>query len=369
VRRGKLQFILSCILCWPVSASSQENVSVNIKTFGSVPEVPGLYDCVWQLEKVPYTEARGQSCLQSITATNYFSHTEIRTRALHKGRLQVTFILKSPSLRVRAFTIGADDSDSEKLHAWLQHDPLTIRVGSAYERRKEVATKVGIERYYAAQGISVGVFSAVDLDYAAGSAALTMNVYKGSTKPEEPILPPYGTLCPDRVVALGGSDFDEWVPVPLVRRIVKLQNIGSCFSEDILNADRQALIDSGLFTNVTVSAEGSPGSRLISLKLRGKRITVAKVEVSRFGLHMGETFEKTAELPLKAGDVYQREKAELSINMLQEAFNAPDAEMVVSEREQLRDDHLLVVHFEVLSYPKDQLSINGHPVRASATGS
>jgi outer membrane protein assembly factor BamA len=368
VIRGKLLFIVPCILGWPVSASSQQNVSVNIKTLGSVPEVPGLYDCVWHLEKEPYSQARVQSCLQSIAATKYFIHTEIKTRSLDNGRLQVTFLLKSPSLRVRAFTIDLGDSESSRLKAWLQHDPNAIRVGSDYDRRKEVATKTGIERYYAAQGISVGVSSTVDLDYPAHSAKVVMNVYKGPTKPEEPVFPPYGTLCPDRVGALGGNDFDEWVPASLVRQIVKLRNIGSCFSEDTLNADRRALIDSELFTDVTVSAEGPPASRSISLKLRGKPIKVVKVEASRFGLHGGETFDRVAELPLKAGDVYQREKGELSIKMLQGEFKAPGEELVVSERDELTQEHLLIVHFDVLSFPKDQLSINGLVAQDSGTG-
>ena len=54
-----------------------------------------------------------------------------------------------------------------------------------------------------------------------------------------------------------------------------------------------------------------------------------------------------------------RSKAEEYGKLLQQFFKAAGQQVVVSEHEELTPDHLLLVSFDVLAYPNDQLLING----------
>ncbi len=366
-------FILSCLFGLPMLAECQQPPIVQIRTEGSVPEVPGLYDCITQLGRAAYSPKNAQACLQAISETKYFTRAELKTRRLKNKRLELTFFLEAPTAIIRHFEIDTGDPEKNKLLAWLRLNPDNVHEGIPYSRSAEIATKIGIERYYSAQGLKVGVSSVVDLDYASHSARLAFSVTMGPKVPPEPVLPPYGSLCKDSVGAIDWSDFNQYVPIPLVQEVTKLNNVGACFSDEALNSDRRALEQLGIFSDVLLSYTGPVGFRQISLGLRSKPISVSAVSIREFGKSTDATSGQPPDLPLKAGAVYERANANASVKILELFFHAPDVQVAVSERDELTPDHVLVVYFEILFSPTDRLVINGHTVwpsgQSTASGS
>ena len=143
---------------------------------------------------------------------------------------------------------------------------------------------------------------------------------------------------------------------------MKLRVVGDCFSEDTLNSDRRALEELGIFTHISLSYTGPIQSRQISLALQSAPIRVGDVLIKKFGLPVEEASLQTLDLPLKAGPVYERANAEESLKKLQSYFQSQETQVEVSEFDELTTDHLLEVCFEVLSFPKDRIIINGHAV-------
>ena len=102
--------------------------------------------------------------------------------------------------------------------------------------------------------------------------------------PAEPTLPPYGSSCSDGVGSLDWSEVDAHVPTPLLRSIIALRDFGACFSTGILDADRRALQDSGLFRSVTLDYSGHPESRQVTLRAQGRPLTIAAVDIMHYGV-------------------------------------------------------------------------------------
>lgn len=341
-------------------ASSEEEILSGVEFTGSVPGVPHLYDCIRNLKNSPQAEAEAQECLQSILSTGYFDAGSVEKKRSGAGKLVLLFHLSAPSATLRSMKIQVAEMDREPLERWLKKNPRNLQVGDIYEPGRDFATRDGIERFYLGRGRAVGISSTVRLDYAARTAELAYVVSEGPRTPPQPELPPYEDTCQDSVGALDWSDLDQYVPIPLVRDMVSLRDLGACFSKNALDADRKALENSQLFDTVKLTFSGPPADRQISLSLRGKRLVVSRVEVRFFG--MDEMKKFSAELPLKARQIYVRKQALESVQKLKMLYSTHDLQSEVFEHVDVSSDRSLNVTFEVLVYPRDQIWINGGKV-------
>ena len=60
-----------------------------------------------------------------------------------RDRVELTFVLESPPLRVRQVKLELNGGDADTIRAWLRKNPNTLAEGDIYTRQKEVATRVG----------------------------------------------------------------------------------------------------------------------------------------------------------------------------------------------------------------------------------
>jgi hypothetical protein len=355
-------FLLALALGMPTSVFSEQISAISVKTTGSVPEVPGLYDCIWNLKGQDYSPQKLETCAQSISQTKYFASVRTKKRFLGNDKISVRFLLESRKLPIRELRIEADPSDQDRIQSWLTEDSNTLREGQTYERWREVETKNEVAMYFRSKGRQVGVSSIVRLDYIAGSSSVIFRVTEGPHIPSEPVSLLHQNKCRNVVGALDWSDIDQYTPIPLLEDMVSLRSSGVCFSSDAIPSDKSALEESGLFESVTLTSSGDPHRPQITLKLRTKRLTIGKIQLRFFGLSEEEGSRGTPPIPLRLGDVYVRAAAAKCEDILKKTFPAPEKIVDISEREEVTSDHLLNVYFDVFRYPRDQLIINGRQI-------
>jgi hypothetical protein len=351
--------LLSMICSIGVSGPAfwQQAVVVQIETSGSAMEVPRLLTCIAELKKFPYSADKTHACAGTLRSSGYFTRVGTKVNAT---KTRVTFYLESPRLTVDALDYSGD-VERDKVTEWVGRNPNTLRVGQPYTQSSAISTWKAVEMYYATQGWGVGVSTTIHLDYHAKTAKLDLHVIKGPAEPAVPVPPPYGDLCQDRVGALNWSDFDENVPVGLVREKVKLHTAISCFSEQDAESDKQVLKALGIFTTIDLTYTGPESAREVSLKLRARPISVEKIEIRRFGLSQNRDFDVTG-LPLSGGSSYTRSQSEECRRLLESSFAAANTEVVVYENDELTETGRLIVVFNVVAYPQNQLFVDGRQV-------
>jgi hypothetical protein len=348
-----------------LTVSGQERVRADLEPIGSVPPIPGLYDCVHRLDGKPYTEQTkdlARACLSHILATNYFELGKIKENLSNEGVPVFTFVLKAPPLVVVKMELQTDTEDRQKLEEWLSKDENNLHLGAAYGPLKELATKAIIRQYFLSLGRAVGVSSSIELDYATRTSSLKFAVTEGPRVATEPVVPPYGNPCDDGIMALDWSNVDQYVAIPLVRDLVKIRDAGSCFSKEAVLADRVALEQSALFKGVKVMFSGPPGYRQVSFRLRGKPLTVDAITVRGYGLLDRFPDGSKINLPLKQGQVYTSKLAEESQGELARLYSRPGWRIEVFEHDEVCSGQQLCVTFGVLAFGDDELLINGRRV-------
>ncbi len=354
--------LIAVVLGTPLPAFSQEISAVVVKKSGSVPEVPGLYACIWRLKGESYVEQTVDRCVQSISKTKYFTNVKAKAHSSGDNKVALTFVLDAPKLTVREIQFRSDPGDLPALKAWVAEDPDTLHEGQSYDRSKETETKNQISAYFQSQGRIVGVTSAVRLDYAGRSSRVEFDIAEGPRGPSNPVLPaPHDRKCPDVVAAMDWSDLNQYTPIPLLERMIILNAVGTCFSNETLMTDQSTLQQSGLFDSATLTASSDSHRPQITLRASSKPLTIGQVRL-RFFPPGDKGDEQVPQLPLKVGATYLRANAETTKHLLQKAFRAPGKKADIFENDSLEPDHTLTVVFDVLRYPEDELFINGRQI-------
>lgn len=367
--RDSILFPLVLVLGASLFAARQpEQIAVaSVEAKGSIPEVAGLFDCIYEQDGKPYRERNARSCLQSVLSTQYFENGRIKLATLGGNKVNVKYVLRAKLLRIDSVSWEAPENDRNNIQAWLARKSRPFGVGNYYDRGREVETTAAIEQYYRSLGVVARVTTLAQFDYKARKADLTFRVTIGPHLPQDPLVPPYAPECVETVGGLDWSDVDDRTPIPLVEAMIILRSSGACFSFEKLRRDEETLRNSQLFQRVDLSRIASGENRQTSLHLRAKPIPVRNVSLKHYGLSHEGDCDINPEMALRKGEPYSRAQATRIKEYLKIACHRPGAKIDVYEEDMLPEELELSVFFHVVAYPEDELFIDGKKVSSPTT--
>lgn len=332
---------------------SRAELRTSLDDSGSVPPIPEWFNCVKELESKPYEKSKAQECLDSI-----LSHPEIEKGATAFDVRQhlLTLSVESPTLIVKDLDLDIPAGDLTKFNPLLSEDAL--RVGASYTRHGEWRTWFGLDLLFRSEGRRTGVSRTLHLDYARKTAEVAYKIWEGP--PVEPgvLPPPYSPPCPVTNLNFNYIDVDDFTPVDLVRRRMRIKPMG-CFSETDLREDRTALNNLVFLKESNIKVSGDGGSRSFIFHLRSKPIRIDNVTVHGYGLLSALSDNDIPSLTVHSGDVYMRSRAgeqELSLKK----FFTKDGWQVKSFTDmQVDAKGKATLDFSILAYPDDVVYVNG----------
>lgn len=360
-----LASIVAMLPCCASSQPKRENCWPSLKGRGSLPPIPGLYDCLDELGAKPYDPAAAKACLDSILSSGYFKSGHIVKRE-GNGTVFLDFVLTAPALRITKVEYrGIDETLRGRLADWLGKTGDPFQVGNAYTEKRDNRTGQILYMFFWDLGREVGVTLDPTLDYRKGTAKVSYTVTPGPEMTPMRGLPPYRDACPTPVSSFSMTDIDEYAPVETIERLTKTHPWG-CFDAATVAQDDQNLKRSGLFKSATLEATKDGDGREIQWHIRGKKLKVADIQIMGYGRFQGRMFELPAKLPLEPGDIYRRSDAEADLRILQRQLQKPNETALVFQGDRTLQHDEVKVTFNVLSYDDDIVTVNGREFRRQA---
>jgi hypothetical protein len=338
-------------------------VRVDVESHGSPPPISAWYACVRKLDgQLTFNLAQGNKCLREILDhRKYFKSGRIEITPSKFDSELVVFVLESPPLKLTKIDYGIRNELQSEFRDYVTGNNLFPRVGDTYDSFYEGGNASLIGNFFESKGIMVGISKRIDLNYRAGTASLTYKMWEGPDGPVSPLL----MDCEDepRITYFSLLDLDDFTPRNLVLKSTYTRS-GECFSESAIRSDEQVLKNLKIFSAVSYTeGDGNGSGRGVLVHVRTDPLMVSEVSVEAFGLASREGVQKEStelpELPLKASQRYRQSEAEVSRRMLERYFKTDTAHARVFEDDEVGPDHTLKVTYQLLSWPADELYIDG----------
>jgi hypothetical protein len=263
---------------------------------------------------------------------------------------------------VRKIEFVVHDPVKDRMLQWIKNTGQIVEAGDDYRDVRDERTADLIGMYFADMGRRAGVMRTVDLNYRTGTADLTYRITIGPDMVPMRAMPPFNPECNVPISSFNASDVDDYVPLNLVDKMTRTHAFG-CFDTGMIASDQQWLRTSNLFREASFDVQDQDHAKDVSLHLRGKPFKVKEVHIVGYGLFSDNTFPNDTGLPLKAGDTYHRSAAHSTREYLKGKYARANKVVDVFEDDQLTDDKVLVVTFQVLGYEQSQVLVNGREFR------
>jgi len=337
----------------------ENRVSVDIEEHGSIPPVSEWFACLRKLDGQPtYDPAQGDKCLKEILSHKYIKSGRIEFATSKVLSKLVIFVLESPSLKMTNIDYGIRKELKSEFQDYVMGNNLFPLLGDTYDYRDEGNNASRIGNFFESKGIMIGVSKRVDLDYRRGIASLTYRVWDGPDGPVRPLL----SECDVRITYFSLLDLDDFTPQDLILKSTRTRD-GLCYSESLTRTDEEILKNMKIFSDVHYSIDGVGSKRSISLHSRTNPLLVSDVSIDGYGLtSTGDIQKESSELPhlpLKASQVYHYSDAVVSRKLLEAYFKTDVVKARVFEDDELLPDSTLRVTYHVLTWPPDELYIDG----------
>lgn len=350
----------------PMSLHGQDSnvIRVDFEDHGSAPPVSEWYSCIRKLDGQPtFDPAQGNRCLREILGhRKYFKSGRIEIQPSKFDLELVIFVLQSPSLKLRTIDYGIRKELQSEFRDYVTRNNLFPRIGDTYAFRDESGNDGRIENFLKSKGIMAGVSRKVILNYQTRTATLSYRIWEGPEGPVSPLL----TDCDVRLTSFNLLDVDDFTPLNLILKSTYTR-AGECFSESAIRSDEQALNKMKIFSEVSyIEGNGNGSGRGVSIHARTRPLVVSQISIDGFGLASTESIQKESsnfpQLPLKMFEHYRRSEAEISRKLLEAYFKTGTVRGRVFEDEEVGSDGTLKVTYHVLTWPTDELYIDGQRV-------
>jgi hypothetical protein len=355
-------FALALGMCVPGAVRGQQGsgISVDLEDHGSIPPVSEWYFCVRQLDDQPtYNPTQGEKCLKQILAHRYFKSGRIEVSQAASSSQRVVFVLNSPKLKITNIEYGIRKDFEGDFQEYLAANNEFPRVGEIYEYLDEGGNESRIQNFFASKRIMVGVSKKISLNYRSGTATLTYKEWEGPEGPKRF----FAADCEVRITNFNLLDLDDFTPLGLILRATRTRE-STCYSDSITKTDEQTLRNMKIFSDVHYSVEGNGSTRTVFLNARTNPLLVSSVSIRGYGsTSTSEIQRQSNEMPMlhtKPSQVYRYSDAVISRKLLEAYFRTDVARAEVFETDDLQTDSTLKVTFHVLTWPKDELYIDGH---------
>lgn len=341
-------------------AQESKDVRVDSENHGSVPPVSDWYACLRKLNGLQsYDPTEGERCLTAILSHGHFKSGHIRISSTAYGPL-VIFVLESPPLRLTQIDYGIRKELKRDFEDYLASTPFVPQVGQIYDFRNELSAASRIEQFFAAEGFQVAISKKVDLNYKNGTASIAYRAWEGPEIASVPL--PRPSDCEVAIGNFSMLDVDDFAPLELILHSTRM-HLFSCYSERAIKEDEESLKNMKIFTDIKYSVDGSGDRRSVSLHARAKPLVVTSVLIDGFGListlDLEKQFGKAPNLPVQMDHIYHQSEGRGSVELLGNHFKSKDIKALVFEDDQIGPDSTLKVTFHVLTYPVDELYIDG----------
>lgn len=320
---------------------------------GSVPPVLQWFNCIKELEAKPYDKPRAQECLDSILS---LSEIEKGATAFDERQNLLTFSVESPTLIVKDLDLDISAGDLAKFQPLLSEDAL--RGGAPYTRHGESRVWFGLDLLFRSEGRRTGVSRTLHLDYARKTAGVSYKIWEGPPVEPEVLPAPYSRPCPVTNLNFNYIDVDDFTPVDLVRRRMRIKPMG-CFSETDLREDRSALNSMVFLKESNIKVSGDAGSRSFVFHLCSNPIRIDNVTVHGYGLLSALSEHDIPALTVHAGDVYMRSRAREQDLSLKKFFTKDGWQVKSFTDVQVDSKGKATLDFSILAYPDDVVYVNG----------
>lgn len=338
-------------------------VGIDFENHGSVPPATEWYACARKLDGRPtFDVAQGNKCLREILSHHgYFKSGRIKIAPSKFKSEVVIFVLESPALKLTNIDYGIREELQSEFRDYVARNGQFPRIGDDYDSLDEENNASRIRTFFESKGIMVGVSRQVILNYRNRTASLTYRVWEGPDGPASPLL---DDDCDAMITYLNLVDLDDFTPVNLILKATHTRD-GECLSESSIRADEQTLKSMKIFSDVNYE-EGNGNDdigRGVSIHVRTKPLAVSEVSIEGFGLtSTGTIQEQSSKLPdllLNRSQDYRRSDAEASRKRLEAYFKTDTACAQVFEDDEIRPDGTLKVTYQVLTWPPDELYMDG----------
>lgn len=307
-----------------------------------------------------YDPQEGEKCLKDILSHEHFKSGRIKVSSTRYGGPLVTIVLESPSLKLTHIDYGIRKELKSEFQDYLASTNFIPRIGDVYDIRSELSTNVHIENFFAAKGFKVAVSKGVDLDYESGTASITYRVWEGPEGASVPL--PHPTDCDVAIGSISLLDVDDFTPEDVIWESTRSQ-LFSCYSERAIQQDEDNLKNTKIFTDVHYSVDGTGDRRSVSLHAHAKPLVVSSVSIDGFGLiptlELEKQFGKPPDLPVQQNRIYSQSEGRGSAQLLKTHYNSKTVKARVYESDEILPDLTLKVVFHVLTYPPNELYIDG----------
>jgi hypothetical protein len=345
-----------------------KKISALLTTEDSVPPVWGQYKCVHELDGKLFSDEQINDCATRLRANPYLRDVTIHTTELADTWV-VEFVLRGEALVLDEFTIETFDHKQVDILKLLSVNDKNLHVGGIYSPDAEASAYEAIRQFYRARGRLVGVVPKVRLDYKKRVAKVDFQVILGPTILADPLVPPYGDACADRMTVIDWWASDDGVPVELVQSGLALGPPFACFSEELAQRDRDYLSTMKILSSSSVEYSGSVGNRRIHYKLEAKPLKVEQINVRGFGelpSNLGTSEPNLNDsLSLKVGEVYSRAAARNTVEYLKKQFSHDGKWTDVTVDEELLSADSLRVTFSVLVFPLQTVIVDGRELQGT----
>lgn len=347
-------FLVLVGLSFHFIALGSDEVTVDIRPVGSVPPVARWYACATALRGKPFDQVMAENCLSSIVANAPFLTGNIE----REGPTSIVFNLMAPALVLDKVEFEIPTELRKPLTDFVGNDSGAVRTDEAYDYDKDSHTLMLFDLFLRSKGIRGIVSRDLDLNYDHGKAELRYRLLQGPpTFPQEP-LAPYGKTCNVMVRNFSEINIDDWTPLPLVEKYLRVGE-KACFSINDLNRAEQALRSTGLFKSLVVSVTEDGGWRDLALTARTNGTMVKQIHYKFYGLLPQSSAEHLPALPFWRSKPYSRSDALVTRDVLFKAFANEKMQVRVYEEDVKSDDGGLSVTFHVLGAANDRITING----------
>jgi hypothetical protein len=358
------KLILLVLTFLPATIYPQEfpgKAQIDYELKGSVPPVPGWFECIGSLGGKPFNRREADQCLQSILSHPHLTGGKVIVKP-ERNYTQVSFILESPPLALSKVDFGLPPGLELGFAEFISRDKDVLRTGDTYDPFREADTGIKLNQFLRSKGIVAIVSKDVALDYDHETASLLYKLWEGpNTIEEEPLLP-NGKKCDVYVGNLNEIDIDDYTPLPLVDSILGIRR-ARCFSSDAIEKAKRQLNRTDLFSSIEVKTSDSGEWRDVSVSARTKPTKVSRTLCKWYGILAEPPSPGVPSIPLAENQIYKRSDALKSRDVLVDFFTKPGLKVKVSEEIMLEPDHKLTVVFHVLAGRTDTLSIDGNEIR------
>lgn|GEM_PF-6923119 len=360
-----MRIALLMLACCQLIADSVEAPKMlgSIESVGSVPPGQTLFRCVSELNGKPYSAPLVHACLKTIRDLPFVLKARVREFHSDSGNIVVTFAIEAPSLKIEDLTFEGASSDEAELKEWLAPMPDALHPGGSFSRLAESLTYGHIRRFYLLRGVLVGVVPKVDLNFKEGIARVNFGIIKGPTQLFESREVPYRPSCKDRIHSVDWHETDDHVPYELVGKLLRLNSVGACYTQDSVKHDREVLDGLGFLKSAVVEYSGNTNHRQVSYSLKGRPLRVQKISIEPYGSPDACPSDFKAHISLKVDDVYSRNAASKSSDELTDQCSPPGFWTEVTEKDEVSSDDLIDVTYRVLTVPLQSVYVDGKRVQ------